>query len=103
MPGGARAGGRREGGRLDDQEGARRHDRSELSVSARCRQPEYSCVVGEWGTAQQDLFGISSDLPTGLVYRPDFLTADEEGALVAQMAALPFRPSRSHVSGAVAT
>jgi len=43
-------------------------------------------------TAQQDLFRTSSDLPAGLVYRPDFLTADEEGALVAQMAALPFRP-----------
>jgi hypothetical protein len=47
------------------------------------------------------LFGTSSDVPAGLVYRPDFLTADEEGALVAQMAALPFRPSRSHAPGEV--
>jgi DNA oxidative demethylase len=42
--------------------------------------------------AQQDLFGSPPDVPAGLVYRPEFITSDEEQALVAAMAPLPFRP-----------
>lgn len=41
---------------------------------------------------QQDLFGSPPDVPAGLIYRPDFVTAAEEQALVAAMATLPFRP-----------
>ncbi len=36
-----------------------------------------------------DLFALQS-LPQGFTYRPDFLTAAEEGALLQQMQALPF-------------
>jgi alkylated DNA repair dioxygenase AlkB len=42
--------------------------------------------------AQQDLFGTPAGVPAGLVYRPDFVAAGEEQALVAAMAKLPFRP-----------
>ena len=42
--------------------------------------------------AQQDLFGSPAGGPDGLVYRPEFITTEEEQALAAAMAALPFRP-----------
>jgi DNA oxidative demethylase len=42
--------------------------------------------------AQRDLFGTPAGVPDGLVYRPEFVTAEEEQALAAEMAGLPFRP-----------
>src|SRR5690349_18639677 len=44
--------------------------------------------------AQQPLFAVASPLPDGLVYEPDFLGVDEERALLATIAALPFREAR---------
>ena len=42
---------------------------------------------------QHDLFGEApAGTPEGLVYRPDFLTADEQQALLVHLAELPFRP-----------
>ena len=42
---------------------------------------------------QHDLFGdAAAGVPEGLVYRPDFLSVDEERTLLAQMVELPFRP-----------
>ncbi|HYG28118.1 MAG TPA: alpha-ketoglutarate-dependent dioxygenase AlkB [Caulobacteraceae bacterium] len=38
-----------------------------------------------------DLFG-SSGLPEGFAYRPDFVSAEEEAALTAQIGSLPFKP-----------
>src|SRR5215210_299708 len=43
-------------------------------------------------SAQADLFGTVAEMPEGLVYRPDFLPAGEEPALIARMAELRFRP-----------
>ncbi len=45
---------------------------------------------------QSDLFGKERDEPEGLVYRADFLDADEEAALIEQVAALPLAPFRFH-------
>jgi len=42
--------------------------------------------------AQAELFGASAGRPEGLVYRPAFLTDEEERELAVQMARLPFRP-----------
>ena len=42
-------------------------------------------------TDQLSLFGSRPALPQGFEYRPDFISADEERALVADMAGLPFR------------
>ena len=42
--------------------------------------------------SQIDLFGASPPLPEGLVYREDFITRDEETALIERLAVLPFRP-----------
>jgi alkylated DNA repair dioxygenase AlkB len=42
--------------------------------------------------AQSDLFGKAAEMPDGLTYRPGFLPAEEERALIARMAELPFRP-----------
>ncbi len=44
--------------------------------------------------AQQPLFTVTRALPDGLVYEPDFLGVDEERALLATIAALPFREAR---------
>ena len=41
---------------------------------------------------QADLFGAKPAGPEGLVYRPDLITPEEEQALIARMAELPFRP-----------
>lgn len=38
---------------------------------------------------QGELFGFAQRLPNGLVYRPDFVAADEETALLAAIEALP--------------
>ena len=43
-------------------------------------------------SAQHDLFGSPPSLPAGLVYRPEFITPEEEQTLIAAMAGLPFRP-----------
>lgn len=43
---------------------------------------------------QQPLFAVASPLPDGLAYEPDFLAADEERALLATIAELPFREAR---------
>ena len=43
---------------------------------------------------QADLFAVEQQLPNGLLYRPDFLTADEERALLAHIEQLPFRAAR---------
>jgi alkylated DNA repair dioxygenase AlkB len=39
---------------------------------------------------QTSLFDLPHALPHGLIYRPDFLTADEEARLLAELARLPF-------------
>ena len=41
--------------------------------------------------AQAELFGSPAELPHGLVYQPDFIASDEEEALLARIAELPFR------------
>ena len=41
---------------------------------------------------QHDLFGPDPGVPEGLVYRPEFVTPEEEEKLIAEMAGLPFRP-----------
>ena len=41
---------------------------------------------------QLALFDAPPALPPGCVYRPDFLSADEEGAIAAELARLPFEP-----------
>jgi alkylated DNA repair dioxygenase AlkB len=46
--------------------------------------------------AQPGLFGNAPDLPEGLVYRPGLLGPDEEQALVARVAELPFRAFQFH-------
>jgi alkylated DNA repair dioxygenase AlkB len=46
--------------------------------------------------AQLDLLGSGPELPEGLSYRPDFLTAAEEEALVERIAGLPFAPFQFH-------
>jgi alkylated DNA repair dioxygenase AlkB len=40
---------------------------------------------------QLGLFGSSPELPEGLLYRPDFLTGDEERALASELETLPYR------------
>ena len=42
--------------------------------------------------AQPGLFGDDPALPEGLAYRPEFLSQDEERALVARFETLPFKP-----------
>jgi alkylated DNA repair dioxygenase AlkB len=43
----------------------------------------------------QDLFAAAA-LPPGLRYRPDFLSADDERALIASIGALPLAPAAYH-------
>jgi len=43
---------------------------------------------------QAGLFGTEQTLPQGLVYQPDFLTPDEEDALLAAIAPLPLREAK---------
>ena len=43
---------------------------------------------------QSELFGEGAALPNGLAYRPAFLSADEEGALLAGIATLDLREAR---------
>jgi alkylated DNA repair dioxygenase AlkB len=43
---------------------------------------------------QPDLFSAQPVLPPGLVYRPDFLTRDQEAALLDEIRRLPFRQAR---------
>jgi alkylated DNA repair dioxygenase AlkB len=45
---------------------------------------------------QADLFTAPNGLPEGFCYRPNVLSADEEGALVRELANLPFRPFDFH-------
>jgi alkylated DNA repair dioxygenase AlkB len=45
---------------------------------------------------QPDLFDTRSRLPEGMVYRPDLITPEQEQALVADIAALPFKPFAFH-------
>ena len=45
---------------------------------------------------QGDLFGARSDLPDGMRYASDVISPDEERALVADLAHLPFRPFEFH-------
>lgn len=44
--------------------------------------------------SQSELFELPPRLPHGLVYRPHFLTAAEEAALLTAIAPLPFREAR---------
>jgi alkylated DNA repair dioxygenase AlkB len=44
--------------------------------------------------SQSELFDLPPRLPHGLVYRPQFLSAAEEAALLAEIAPLPFREAR---------
>ena len=43
---------------------------------------------------QGELFGFAQRLPQGLVYRPDFVAADEEAALLAAIETLPLEPAQ---------
>jgi alkylated DNA repair dioxygenase AlkB len=43
---------------------------------------------------QAELFDAASELPSGLVYQPGFLTAGEESALLREIAALTLREAR---------
>jgi len=43
---------------------------------------------------QGELFGCAQRLPKGLVYRPDFVAADEEAALLAAIETLPLEPAQ---------
>jgi hypothetical protein len=54
-------------------------------------------------TETADLFGSDDRIPAGFRYTPDFLTADEEHALVGHMPSLPSRnlSSRDFSSSAV--
>jgi alkylated DNA repair dioxygenase AlkB len=45
---------------------------------------------------QADLFTAPNGLPEGFCYRPNVLSPDEEGALVRELANLPFRPFDFH-------
>jgi alkylated DNA repair dioxygenase AlkB len=48
-------------------------------------------------TAQQaTLFDVPAQLPHGLLYRPRFISAEDEGALLKEIAALPFKEARFH-------
>ena len=44
------------------------------------------------GAAQMTIFADDAARPAGLRYRPDFITADEEQALIARIRALPLAP-----------
>jgi alkylated DNA repair dioxygenase AlkB len=43
---------------------------------------------------QGELFGIPQDLPAGMVYEPDFITRDEEAALLSEIRNLPLREAK---------
>ena len=43
---------------------------------------------------QGELFGFAQPLPNGLVYRPDFVAAEEETALLAAIEALPLKEAQ---------
>jgi alkylated DNA repair dioxygenase AlkB len=45
---------------------------------------------------QDDLFGVPSALPEGMRYAPDVIAPDEEHALAAEIARLPFREFEFH-------
>jgi alkylated DNA repair dioxygenase AlkB len=45
-------------------------------------------------TVQRELFALPAPLPSGLTYRPDFLTRAEEAALLDAIAALPLAAAR---------
>lgn len=45
---------------------------------------------------QMSLLGENADLPEGLSYQADLLSAGEEAALIASIAALPFAPFQFH-------
>ena len=48
-------------------------------------------------TFQADLFGqADAGLPEGLAYRPDFISPEEEAALIEHVAGLPFAPFQFH-------
>jgi hypothetical protein len=47
------------------------------------------------GSATLDLFGEIA-LPEGMKYQPDFLTKEEEGALLRHVERLPFREFEFH-------
>lgn len=44
--------------------------------------------------SQADLFSVQQDLPSGLLYHPDFITPDEERELICHIKQLPFREAR---------
>ena len=43
---------------------------------------------------QATLFGIAPHLPSGMVYRPDFITADEEARLLDEISRLPLTEAK---------
>jgi alkylated DNA repair protein (DNA oxidative demethylase) len=47
-------------------------------------------------TNQPDLFAAPSTLPEGLVYRPEFISAEEEQDLARRIAELPLKPFEFH-------
>lgn len=46
--------------------------------------------------SQKDLFGSADELPAGLRYSPGLISAEEESALIAGMAQLPFKEFEFH-------
>jgi alkylated DNA repair dioxygenase AlkB len=47
-------------------------------------------------TDQLSLFGIRPDLPEGMIYREEFLSSDQERALIGKIETLPFAPFEFH-------
>ena len=43
---------------------------------------------------QGELFGIPERLPAGFAYQPDFITHDEEAALLTEIGNLPLRQAK---------
>jgi alkylated DNA repair dioxygenase AlkB len=43
---------------------------------------------------QGELFGSSRRLPAGFIYKPDFITTEEEAALLEEIAALPLQEAK---------
>src|SRR5262245_2428347 len=43
---------------------------------------------------QGELFGNSQRLPAGFIYKPDFITSEEEAALLGEIAALPLHEAK---------
>ena len=79
---------------------AKPHGRVALSQQRGTRALR-ACPMAPMATlvTQGELFGFAQPLPTGLVYRPDFVAAEEETALLAAIEALPLKEAQSLNAG----